>query len=96
MAGNSFKERFPQHDEAAAQLLAVNVRRLRKTRGLTQDQLAAELDVEQSAVSLIENARANPALLLLDAIARALNCHMRDLFEESATKASVRARAKIG
>jgi transcriptional regulator with XRE-family HTH domain len=82
MPGNRFIDRFPKHDVPAAKLLAKNVKRLRKARGLTQDQLAADVDIEQSAVSLIENARANPGLLVLDAIAKVLGCRMRDLFDD--------------
>lgn len=79
---NTFKDRFPQRDAKAAKLLASNVKRLRKSRGLTQDELAAQIDVEQSAVSLIENARANPSLLLLDSMAEALGCRISALFDE--------------
>lgn len=74
----------------AAQLLAVNLKRIRQNRGLTQDQLAADLDIEQSAISLIENARANPGLLLLDAMAKVLECHVRDLFEDADSKTVIR------
>ncbi|WP_430649694.1 helix-turn-helix domain-containing protein [Bradyrhizobium retamae] len=45
------------------------MRRLRKDRGWTQDELAAKLKIEQMAVSLIENNRANPTLQTLEAIA---------------------------
>ncbi len=83
MPRTTFKDRFPQSDAPAAKLLASNVKGIRKRRGLTQDDLAAHLDVEQSAISLIENARANPSLLLLDAIAKALGCRMKDLFAEA-------------
>ena len=86
MPRTTFKDRFPQRDAPAAKLLALNVKRTRKRRGLTQDDLAAHLDVEQSAISLIENARANPSLLLLDAMAKALGCRMKDLFDDAPQK----------
>ncbi|MCK1707729.1 helix-turn-helix transcriptional regulator [Bradyrhizobium sp. 191] len=61
---------------------------------MTQDDLAAALGIEQGAVSLIENARSNPTILMLDAIAAALEVHMADLFDEKArshrTEESVR------
>jgi transcriptional regulator with XRE-family HTH domain len=36
--------------------------------------------VEQAAISLIENGRANPTLLMLEALARALDVGFVDLF----------------
>jgi transcriptional regulator with XRE-family HTH domain len=56
------------------------LRRLRKERGWTQDDLAAETKVEQAAISLIENGRANPTLLMLENIARALDVAFIELF----------------
>jgi transcriptional regulator with XRE-family HTH domain len=80
MAQSGFGERFPARDSAVSKALAANVRRLRKERGWTQDDLAAETKVEQAAISLIENGRANPTLLMLEAIARALDVAFVELF----------------
>jgi transcriptional regulator with XRE-family HTH domain len=80
MAQSGFGERFPARDSAVAKALASNIRRLRKERGWTQEDLAAETEVEQAAISLIENRRANPTLLMLEAIARALDVAFVELF----------------
>jgi transcriptional regulator with XRE-family HTH domain len=80
MAQSGFGERFPARDSAVSKALALNVRRLRKERGWTQDDLAAETRVEQAAISLIENGRANPTLLILESIARALDVAFIELF----------------
>jgi transcriptional regulator with XRE-family HTH domain len=80
MAQSGFGERFPARNSAVSKALAANVRRFRKERGWTQDDLAAETKVEQGAISLIENGRANPTLLMLEAIARALDVALIDLF----------------
>jgi transcriptional regulator with XRE-family HTH domain len=61
--------------------LAVNVRRLRKAKGWTQETLAAEARIEQTAVSLIENGRANPTVLAIEDIAAALGVSFLDLFK---------------
>lgn len=82
MARTGFGSRFPTRDSHAAKLLAANVRRLRKERGWTQDDLAAEAKVEQGAISLIENARANPTLLVIEDIARALTVRFVELFDD--------------
>jgi len=81
MAPTGFGRRFPQREGAAIKLLALNVRRLRLAKGWTQDDLAAALKVEQGVISLIENKRSNPTLLMLDAIAEALGAQMAELFE---------------
>lgn len=65
----------------AVKLLAANLRRLRLAKGWTQDQLASALEVEQGVVSLLENKRSNPRLLMLEAIAGALGVPLKDLFE---------------
>ena len=80
MARSTFGERFPARDTVVSKALAANVRRLRRGRGWTQDDLAAETRVEQAAISLIENGRANPTLLMLEAIARALDVGFVELF----------------
>jgi transcriptional regulator with XRE-family HTH domain len=80
MARSGFGERFPARNSAVSKALAANVRRLRKERGWSQTDLAAETRVEQAAISLIENARANPTLLMLESIAKALGVAFLELF----------------
>jgi transcriptional regulator with XRE-family HTH domain len=92
MARSGFGERFPARNSVVAKTLAANIRRLRKGRGWTQEDLAAETEVEQAAISLIENARANPTLLMLEAIARALDVTFVELFAVPARQ----RRAKDG
>ncbi|MDI4237772.1 helix-turn-helix transcriptional regulator [Bradyrhizobium sp. Arg237L] len=86
MARSGFEERFPARSSQVARLLARNVRRLRKDKGWTQDELAAKLRVEQMEISLIENHRANPTLEKLEAIAVCLGVRFIDLFETRSTK----------
>jgi transcriptional regulator with XRE-family HTH domain len=81
MASSRFGERFPKREARATKLLAANVRRLRKAKKMTQENLAAAVQVDQQAISLIENGRSNPAILLLDAIASVLGAEMVDLFD---------------
>jgi transcriptional regulator with XRE-family HTH domain len=81
MARSGFGKRFPARNSAIAKALASNVRRMRKDRRWTQDELAAAAEVEQAAVSLIENGRANPTLLMLENIAGALGIGFLELFE---------------
>ena len=83
MARTGFGNRFPTRDSAAVEALASNVRRLRKAKEWSQDQLAAEVGIEQNVVSLIENQRSNPTILLIEEIARALEVRLTELLEPS-------------
>jgi transcriptional regulator with XRE-family HTH domain len=83
MARSGFGERFPARNSAVSKALAANVRRLRKERGWSQTDLAAETRVEQAEISLIENGRANPTLLMLESIAKALGVAFMELFAAS-------------
>ncbi|MEK9284517.1 MULTISPECIES: helix-turn-helix transcriptional regulator [unclassified Bradyrhizobium] len=86
MGRSGFDQRFPARTSQIAKALGRNVRRLRKAKGWTQDELAAKVRIEQTAVSLIENARSNPTLQTLEAIAACLEVRLVDLFETRVTK----------
>jgi transcriptional regulator with XRE-family HTH domain len=92
MAQTGFGERFPARNSAVSKALAANVRRLRKERGWTQDDLAAATKVEQAAISLIENNRANPTILMIENIARGLGVHFIELFSPPAKQRRVKEK----
>ena len=75
----SRNKRFPTRNSQVAKALARNVRRLRKDKGWTQDELAAKLNIEQTSVSLIENGRANPTLQTLEAVAASFGVRLADV-----------------
>jgi transcriptional regulator with XRE-family HTH domain len=54
------------------EVVGANVRRLRKARGLTQEQLAHEAGVAMRYVAGVERAEENPSLRFLVKIAEAL------------------------
>lgn len=58
-----------------------NVRRLRLERGLTQEQLAFEADIDLTYIGGIERGRRNPSLLVLANIAGALKVKVSTLVE---------------
>jgi transcriptional regulator with XRE-family HTH domain len=64
--------------------LAANVRRIRLDRELSQDKLASLVQVDQTAISLIENSRSNPTVAMLEAIAEALEVTVIELIDPSA------------
>ena len=56
-----------------------NVRRLRKARGLTQEDLAEAASLSQQHISEIETGKQNPMLLTLFGLAKALGATLTDL-----------------
>jgi len=62
-------------------LLGERIRELRKNRGLTQDQFAELIDVEQKHVSRIELGKSFPTIERLEKISQALNVPLRDIFD---------------
>jgi transcriptional regulator with XRE-family HTH domain len=63
----------------AVQLLGKNVRRYRKDRGMTQEQLALEAEMERSCVSDLERGTRNPSVRALDRLAKALDVEPHQL-----------------
>jgi transcriptional regulator with XRE-family HTH domain len=57
------------------------VRRQRKLRGLTQEQLAFEADIDLTYVGGIERGRRNPTLIVMARIADALQMRLCDLLK---------------
>jgi putative transcriptional regulator len=57
-----------------------NLETLRKTNNISQEQLAAELNVSRQTVSSLENGRYNPSVILALKIAKYFNCKVEDVF----------------
>jgi transcriptional regulator with XRE-family HTH domain len=82
---STFEERFPPRESAALQTLAANLRRIRTEKGMSQGSLASSIKgVDQTAISLIENSRSNPALTMIEAIAEALGVTVLELLDPGA------------
>ena len=56
------------------------MRELRARENLTQEQLAARVDVRRETIGHIENARYDPSLTLAYLISRALNSTIEEVF----------------
>lgn len=59
--------------------IGLNVQRLRRAKGLSQEALAAEAEVHQTYLSGVERGRRNPSALVLQRIALALGADIEDL-----------------
>jgi DNA-binding XRE family transcriptional regulator len=63
---SSFAQRFPTRNSMALERLSENVRNLRKMREISQEALAELVEIDQTDISHIENARGNPTVLVLE------------------------------
>lgn len=66
--------------------LSRNVKAARKARGLSQERLALEAEVDRTYVSQIERAVSNPSLLVVAKIAAVLDTEVAVLLSEEIPK----------
>lgn len=64
----------------ARALVARNIRRVRVARGLSQEVLAVDAQIDRTYVSRLERNLENPTVAVLDRVARALNCRITEFF----------------
>jgi len=62
-------------------LLAWNLRALRVARGLSQERLAVDTEIDRAYVGGIERQTENPTVDLLDRLAEGLNVSIPELFK---------------
>lgn len=60
-------------------IVGKNVRKLRLERGLTQEQLAVDADLDLTYLGGIERGKRNPSLLVMARLASALGASPKDL-----------------
>ena len=63
------------------QRLAVNMKRLRKERGWSQEALADEAGLDRTYISGIERVVKNPTITVIERVASALSCPLGDLLD---------------
>lgn len=61
--------------------LAVNMKRLRKERGWSQEALADEAGLDRTYISGIERVVRNPTVTVVERVAVALKCRLGDLLD---------------
>lgn len=77
------KKRLRPEDHEAQQLFAVNVRRVRLERQMTQEQLAEAAELHPNYISSVERAERNISIRNIARIAFALNVEMPYLLTDS-------------
>jgi transcriptional regulator with XRE-family HTH domain len=68
------------------EIMAINLRRLRHAKGMTQEQLAEEAGLSARYVGAIERADVSASVTVLGRIADALNVDPRDLIQKPRQK----------
>ncbi|MBO7186295.1 MAG: helix-turn-helix transcriptional regulator [Alistipes sp.] len=68
-------------NESVLILFGKNVQRLRKSKGLSQEQLAEIAGLHRTYIGMIERAEKNITLINIEKIAAALNVKITDLLE---------------
>ena len=58
-----------------------NLQEIRKSRGLTQQQLSESADVSRKSINAVENGIYIPSTVLALKIAKTLDCSVEELFE---------------
>lgn len=71
------------------QLLGINVRRYRKLKGMSQEQLALDAGMERSYVSDLERGTRNPSVRALGRLADALGVEPKQLLETPIGRPSI-------
>mgnify|MGYP003612355087 CR=1 FL=1 len=59
-----------------------NVRILRKSRNLSQEELSFKADLHRTYIGMIERAEKNITLINIEKIAKALNVEIKELFDD--------------
>ena len=63
------------------QVVGANIGRLRRARGLTQEELAFKSEIDLTYLGGIERGKRNPSLLVMVRIAKALSSELPDLLK---------------
>lgn len=63
--------------------MKILIKEVRKNKGITLRELAFKSGIPKSTLSNFENDKSSPDMDNLEAIARALNCRIADLFDEN-------------
>ena len=64
----------------AQSLVARNLRKLRVSRGLSQEALAVDASIDRTYVSRLERGLENPTVAVLERLAAALNARIEEFF----------------
>jgi transcriptional regulator with XRE-family HTH domain len=65
---------------STVEIFAWNLKKRRKLMGLSQEKLALLSDIDRTYVQLLEKAKANPSIKLMEKLANTLGISVKDFF----------------
>jgi transcriptional regulator with XRE-family HTH domain len=65
----------------AGTVVARNIRRLRVREGIAQEALAVDAGIDRTYISRLERDKENPTVAVLERLAEALDCDIREFFD---------------
>ena len=68
-------------EKSTKKLLGMRIKELRKTRGLSQDQLSEKIGIDSKHLSRLEVGRSFPSLDTLERLTNVLQVELKDFFE---------------
>ena len=75
------------------EILAVNLRKLRAARGISQEELAHRAEIDRTYISSLERSLYAASIDVLDKIAHVLNVEVSDLLKRPASTATKKGRS---
>src|SRR6478609_7364650 len=81
--------------ESLARNLAANIEALRRSRQLSQNQLALQADVPRSTIAHLESGEGNPSLLNLARVAGALQVSIEELLAAPRSRIQLRRASEL-
>lgn len=74
------EEKAPEAVYAGEGSFGSNLKRIRKEKSMSQEELADELEVSQQCIANWENGNRNPSVTVVPEIAKALGCGIEELY----------------
>lgn len=70
----------------ACKRVGLNVQRLRRDKGFSQEELAHRADIHQTYLSGVENGKRNASIKVLERVAAALGADIEELFRSKSAR----------
>jgi ribosome-binding protein aMBF1 (putative translation factor) len=77
---NTTTQKSSMSENSLQIIVGKNIQRIRESKGISQQELAAKCNFEKSNMSRLEAGRVNPTLSTLEKVAKALDISLAELF----------------
>ncbi len=77
---NTTTQKSSMSENSLQLIVGKNIQKIRESKGISQQELAAKCNFEKSNMSRLEAGRVNPTLSTLEKVAKALDISLAELF----------------